>query len=57
MSDKKTTSRIIREMGEIMRGLHQSGVLTRKEFESFMHATKERAKQVKSFDQINSDKS
>ena len=57
MSDKKTTSRIIREMGEIMRGLHQSGVLTRKEFESFMHAAKERAKQVKSFDQINSDKS
>ncbi len=54
MADKKSTSRIIDEMSETMRGLHRCGVLTQEELEKFIRSAEKQAKQAKHCDEIKS---
>ncbi|MBU3601734.1 hypothetical protein [Polynucleobacter sp. AM-25C3] len=56
MTDKKSTSRIVDEMDETMRGLHRCGALSTRELEKFIKHIEEKAKQDKSFDPIKFNK-
>jgi len=57
MADKKSTSRIIDEMNETMRGLNRYGMLTTKELSKFARNLKEKAKHCKGSDQNETTKS
>ena len=56
MANKKTTSRIIKEMNETMRGLHLCGALTSGDLEKFINRVEEKAKSPKSLKDIKTDK-
>jgi hypothetical protein len=57
MANKKSTSRIINEMNETLRGLHRCGVLTTQQLEKFINSIEEKTKCCKSFDESKKAKS
>jgi hypothetical protein len=57
MADKKSTSRIIDEMSETMRGLHRYEVLTTKELSKFARNLEEKTKHYNGFDRNETTKS
>ena len=57
MKDKKSTSRIIHEMDETMRGLDHCEALTTIKLEKFKKGVEDKTQQTKSLDGIKTDKS